>query len=141
MNIAFDMDGTIADLYGVENWLDMIKAESARPYEIAKPLGNMQLIARLLHKAQKLGHKVGIISWTARGGSASYNKKVSEAKQKWLSAHLSSVKFDFIHIVEYGTPKHTLSDGILFDDEKPNRDIWGNGAYQPQDIVKVLKSL
>ena len=39
--IWFDMDGTIADLYGINGWLDMLLEENARPYEIAKPLLNM----------------------------------------------------------------------------------------------------
>jgi len=36
--INFDMDGTIADLYGCENWLEDILAERVNPYERAKPL-------------------------------------------------------------------------------------------------------
>ena len=40
MNIAinFDMDGTIADLYGVENWLEHLINGNTFPYEMAKPL-------------------------------------------------------------------------------------------------------
>ena len=33
--IVFDMDGTIADLYGVNGWLEMLNAENPKPYEIA----------------------------------------------------------------------------------------------------------
>ena len=36
----------------------------------------------------------------------------------------SDVKFDEIIIVPYGTPKETLSTGILFDDEERNRNEW-----------------
>ena len=36
--ICFDMDGTIADLYGVQNWLEMLQAENPQPYRQAKPL-------------------------------------------------------------------------------------------------------
>ena len=39
--ICFDMDGTIADLYGVDGWLDDLINKSARPYEVAKPLVNL----------------------------------------------------------------------------------------------------
>ena len=38
MRIYFDMDGTIADLYGVENWLNDLRTERTTPYEIATPL-------------------------------------------------------------------------------------------------------
>ena len=36
--IYFDMDGTIADLYGVDGWLDDLMNESTRPYAAAAPL-------------------------------------------------------------------------------------------------------
>jgi hypothetical protein len=54
---------------------------------------------------------------------------------------LASVRFDEIHIVAYGTPKHTLGNGILFDDEEKNREGWGEGAYTPEEIFEVLSSL
>ena len=51
--ICLDMDGTFVDLYGVENWLSMLRAEETTPYEIAKPLVNLSLMARYLNKLQK----------------------------------------------------------------------------------------
>ena len=30
--IWFDMDGTLADLYGVENWLEKLRASDPSPY-------------------------------------------------------------------------------------------------------------
>ena len=35
MRICFDMDGTIANLYGVENWLAYLVAEDVKPYKEA----------------------------------------------------------------------------------------------------------
>jgi hypothetical protein len=32
--LVFDMDGTIADFYGVTGWLDYLKAEDTTPYEV-----------------------------------------------------------------------------------------------------------
>lgn len=142
MKIWFDMDGTIADLYGVRDWLPAILARDTRPYEIARGIGNLALIARLLNKVQANGHEIGIISWTAKNAPAEYNAKVATAKREWLGKHLASVKWDEIKVVEYGTNKYIATGGgILFDDEEPNRNTWGDGAYEPQDIVKVLKEL
>lgn len=142
MRIWFDMDGTIADLYGVTDWLPAIIARDTRPYEIARGIGNLALIARLLNKVQKNGHEIGIISWTAKNAPAEYNAKVATAKREWLARHLTSVKWDEIKVVEYGTNKRTVCGaGILFDDEKPNRDTWGTGAHEPREIVEVLKAL
>lgn len=142
MRIWFDMDGTIADLYGVRDWLPAIIARETRPYEVARGIGNLALIARLLNKAQKNGHEIGIISWTAKGAPTEYNEAVAKAKRDWLHKHLPSVTWNEIKVVEYGTNKYMATGGgILFDDEEPNRKIWGKGAYDPQYIVEVLKSL
>ena len=142
MKIWFDMDGTIADLYGVTDWLPAILARDTRPYEIARGIGNLALIARLLNKAQANGHEIGIISWTAKNAPAEYNARVAIAKREWLARHLASVKWNEIKVVEYGTNKKTACGaGILFDDEKPNRDTWGAGAHEPAEIVEVLKAL
>ena len=106
--IYFDMDGTIANLYGVENWLEMIIASDETPYKNAKPLINMQTLARMLNKLQSYGYVIGIISWLAKNSNADYDKKVTKAKIDWLNKHLTSVKFNEIHIVKYGTPKEKV---------------------------------
>jgi 5'(3')-deoxyribonucleotidase len=139
MTINFDMDGTIADLYGVENWLDYLLKEDEYPYSAARPLVNMSLLARLLNKLQKQGYTINIISWLSKNSTEEYDEKVTKAKRKWLKKHLPSVNFNHVYIVPYGTPKHTLSNGVLFDDEQKNRENWGNGAYNVDNIIGVLK--
>lgn len=139
--IWFDMDGTIADLYGVDGWLDMLLNENARPYEIAKPLVNMRELAKVLNRLIKKGWEIGVISWLAKNGTNDYNKKVANAKIKWLARHLKSVKFAKIDIVEYGTPKQINRNGILFDDEKQNRENWLGIAYNVENIIQVLREL
>ena len=62
MKIWLDMDGTIADLYAVEGWLDMLRAYDPTPYAKAKPLVNMSLLATLLNNRQKEGFKICIVS-------------------------------------------------------------------------------
>ena len=139
--IWFDMDGTIADLYGVDGWLDMLLNENARPYEIAKPLVNMRELAKVLNRLIEKGWESGVISWLAKNGTNDYNKKVANAKMKWLAKHLKSVKFAKIDIVEYGTPKQINRNGILFDDEKQNRESWLGIAYNVENIIQVLRGL
>lgn len=142
--VWFDMDGTIADLYGINMWLDYLQKEEVYPYEAAKTMTNMSQLARLLHKVQAAGLRVGIISWLSKSGSELYNGQVALTKLVWLKQHLPSVQWDEIRIVKYGTPKqlfaHTEQD-ILFDDEERNRQSWSGKAYSPNDIVQVLKAL
>lgn len=139
--IYFDMDGTIADLYGVEGWLEYITNGNPFPYENAKPMVNMSRLARRLNALQKEGCEICVISWLAKTSTSEYDELVKRAKLEWLAKHLASVKFDEIHIVAYGTPKHTLGEGILFDDEIGNREGWGEGAYSPEEIFEVLRAI
>lgn len=141
MKINFDLDGTLANLYGVENWLEYLINEDTTPYAVAKPLLNMSLLARYLNKLQKNGYEICVISWLSRSGSDNYNKAVTEVKMAWLRKHLASVEFDEIHIVKYGTPKNTLGNGILFDDEEPNRNAWNGTAFDEKNILAELKKL
>lgn len=144
MRICFDMDGTIANLYGVEGWLENLMAEDVRPYREAAVLLNMNSLARKLNKLQKQGHEIVVISWLSKCGSDSYNEAVTEVKKAWLKKHLGSVKFDEINIVKYGTPKSLFcqsSADVLFDDEKPNRDNWNGTAYDVNNILEVLATL
>lgn len=142
--IYFDMDGTLADLYSVPNFAAWLNAESIFPYKVAKPLINMSLFARLLHKLQSKGEKIGIISYGAIDSTEDFLKETITIKEKWLSIHLPSVIWDEIHIVEYGTPKHsfiTEKNSILFDDAKENRDEWTGIAYDEKNIIQILKAL
>lgn len=142
--IYFDMDGTIANLYNVNGWLEDLQSERVRPYKEAKVMLNMALLARLLNQLQRQGYKIGIVSWLCKNAREEYNKEVTATKQQWLKKHLKSVNFDEIHIVKYGTPKQDViqyKEGILFDDEENNRKQWNGVAYDEKNIIKVLKGL
>lgn len=140
--IWFDMDGTIANLYAVEGWLDYLRSEDVYPYANAETMMNFSLLARLLNRLQGMGWKVGIISWTAKNGSEAYNLAVEVAKRAWLARHLPSVEWNEIKVVRYGTNKwETCGGGILFDDEERNRNDWKENAYSPEMILEILKAL
>lgn len=139
--INFDMDGTLADFYGVDGWLEYLMNKDAYPYEVAKPLLNMSVLARYLNRLQRNGYEINIISWCAKNSDADFDKMVIESKQKWLKKHLPSVNWNKIMIVAYGVNKASLGQGILFDDEEPNRNMWGEGAYDVDNILGVLKEI
>jgi len=142
--IFFDMDGTIANLYAIENWLEMLISENPYPYANAKPLVNMNSLARILNRLQKKGFRIAIISWLSKNSSKEYEKKVTKAKQAWLKKHLASVEWDEIIITHYGNAKEQFShskEDILFDDEKRNRDNWTGIAYNVDNIIDVLKAV
>jgi hypothetical protein len=142
--IYFDMDGTIANFYGVPNWLEYLVASDPTPYRVAKPLVNMSALARLLNRLQAEGWHIGIVSWLSKNGTDDFNAATILAKMAWLNKHLPSVHWDEYNFLRYGTPKHErvmYSQGILFDDEIPNRTNWTGTAYDVENILEILKTL
>jgi hypothetical protein len=142
MKIWYDLDGTIADLYGVEGWLEALRAEDPTPYEIARPLVNLSRLARYLNRLQKMGHEICVISWLSKNSTPEYDALVTSAKMFWLSKHLPSVRWDIINIVPYGRNKWEICrEGILFDDEAKNRTAWQGQAYEPDNMFEVLAEM
>ena len=144
ITINFDMDGTIADLYGVENWLTYLINEDTFPYANAKPLLRLSSLARKLNTLQKAGYELAIISWLSKSGTEEYNAAVTNVKLAWLKKHMPSVKWDAVYILPYGTPKQEFCNtpfDILFDDEERNRNSWTGKAYDVYHIMEVLKGI
>lgn len=142
--IYFDMDGTIADLYGVSGWLEMLLAHDPAPYALAAPLVRLCALARVLNGLKRRGYKIGIVSWLSKDNNPEYNEAVTTAKTDWINHHLPSVDFDEIKIVPYGTPKGEVvndPDGILFDDEENNRINWPGTAFGVDNIIEILRGL
>ena len=146
MRIYFDMDGTLANLYGIDNWVDRLESYDSSVYEEAKPLFNFRQFARILNKLQDKGIYIGIISWNSKCGDNKYHEAVKMAKKRWLAHHLPSVAWDEIHIVKYGAPKHFNcqdNSGILFDDNEGVRKLWDKRgmSFSEKDIIEVLSRL
>ena len=144
--IVFDMDGTIADLYGVENWLEMLRAEDDTPYKVAKPLYYMEELNLVLNQLKEIGYKVAVTSWLSMGGSEEYNAKVRKAKTEWLDRY--GFPNDELHLVKYGTTKANCTRGkcknqILVDDNEKVRKGWNLGltinAKDDNIIVELMK--
>lgn len=143
MKIWFDMDGTIADLYGVENWLEMLMAHDETPYAIAKPIVNLSVLARLMNKVQRKGFEICIISALAKDSTAEYDERVRNAKIKWLANHLKSVHFDEIRFVPYWYTKNDVNTGadVLFDDEERHLEKWTGTAVHASKMIETLKAI
>ena len=142
--IYFDMDGTLVDFYNVKNWLNYLINKNTYPYEKALPLiNNIQSFETIILLLKNKGYKIGIISWCSKGGDIKYNRQTRKAKKDWLKKYFSSIKFDTIHIIKYGTNKNKFNIGndILFDDEQKNRDSWSGDAYSEKEIFTILNQL
>lgn len=143
--IYFDMDGTIANLYSVNNWEYKLNHEDVTPYKEATPLHDMQVINSIMYQLKGLGVTIGVISWLAMHSTKEYNKATRKAKREWLKEFLPSA--DEIHLVKYGTPKHYVNkikeNAILIDDNESVRNKWKGNTIDPtcEDFVKKLEEI
>ena len=142
--IYFDMDGTIADLYGYEGWLEMLQAENTEPYEKCGCLVDFVELRNVLNDFIAAGVTIGVISWSAMNGSKDYNKRTRKAKKNWCDEFFADIFTEF-HVVKYGTPKHKVAkekDSILVDDNAEVRQAWkGETIDANENIISLLKEL
>lgn len=144
--IVFDLDGTLVDLYGVPNWLEMLRAEDTTPYEVAAPLYDMNVLCEALNELRANGVTIAVTTWSSMGGSKEYNKRVRAAKIAWLEKY--DFPFDIFHCQAYGTTKANATrkyggNQILFDDNAKVRKGWtlGRTVDANFDIMGELYNL
>ena len=119
--VFFDMDGTIANLYGVHDWLPRLRAYDASPYVEADVLVDLTQLIKLLDTLGEKGIHRGIISWGSMVSPPFYQTVTKAAKIYWLHVRDLQNRFEEIHVVKYGTPKHYIPKkhhrgGVLVDD-------------------------
>ena len=146
-SLLFDMDGTIADLYNVENWLEKLRSEDVSPYRDARPMYDMDTLKAILEVFRNMGYEIIVVSWGSMGGSREYTREVKKVKCEWLDRY--SFPYDKVHVVKYGTPKQNFikSDvAVLVDDNaevrtdfmKSNR---GNEKYVIDATRNIIEQL
>ena len=129
--LVFDMDGTIADFYGVNGWLEYLNESNPTPYIIAEPLYDMVVLTSVLNILKAKGWKIVVTSWLAKDSTKDFDKEVRQAKREWLEEY--NFPFDEIHLVKYGTTKANCTRKlggyqILVDDNEQVRNGWNLGA-------------
>ncbi|MCM1323949.1 MAG: hypothetical protein NC218_07295 [Acetobacter sp.] len=144
--VCFDMDGTIADLYKVDNWLGKLRAEDASPYEDAAPMWDMDELAEVLNLLRQAGWEIRVITWLSMNSTAEYKDAVRAAKKAWLDKW--GFMADHFHGVQYGATKadsvrRALGDGtaILVDDNAKVRKGWHLGETIDPTACNLLDAL
>lgn len=144
--LVFDMDGTIANFYAVDGWLENLKNENTHPYEEAEPLYDMEAIAKILYMLKEVGWRIVVTSWLGKGSSDKFKRETRKAKLEWLEKY--NFPYDEIHLVQYGTTKAncTRKRGgyqILVDDNEKVRNGWslGDTIDANENILPQLEKL
>ena len=145
--IWFDMDGTIADLYGVDGWLEDLIAHNTRPYTQAKDLYNVLDLLEVMVELKVKGYKLGVISWGSKENNREFDRAVEIVKKAWLYDRLMGTILDEIIVTPYGVRKsdtcRKFGYGVLVDDEEQNRNAWdlGKTIDATENIIKALWKL
>ena len=79
--LVFDMDGTIANFYGVQGWLEDLHNSNPRPYILAEPLYDMEVLTTLLTIFKARGWEIAITSWLAKDSTKAFDELVRVAKR------------------------------------------------------------
>ena len=144
--LVFDMDGTIADFYGVQGWLEDIRSGNPRPYIVAEPLYNMDILISILNLLKLQGWEIVITSWLAKESTKEFDELVRVAKKEWLARY--NFPADEIHLVKYGTTKANCTRKlggfqILVDDNEQVRKGWhlGDTINANENIIEELLKL
>lgn len=144
--LVFDMDGTIADFYNVDRWLDCLMAEDTRPYTIARPFYDMFAMMEVLNELKNDGWRIVVTTWLAKGATKEFDKAVRKAKLEWLERF--GFPYDELHMVKYGTTKADCTRKlggyqILIDDNAKVRNGWTLGATfdANKNVYEFLKDL
>lgn len=145
--LVLDMDGTIADLYGVENWLQKVDNFDVSPFEQAKPLVDTTSLNFLLALLQDCGWRIVITSWLSKTSNPAYDIAVRNAKLAWLDYY--GIIYDEIHILKYGTTKANATRRygryqVLVDDNEKVLKGWHLGHTinaSKDDILEGLMEL
>lgn len=141
--IVFDMDGTIASLYNVEDWEPKLRNSDPSPYIEAKPLVDMEQLRELLQRAQSKNIRIITVSWAAMDGSNEYGREVKKAKREWLKTYCPEL-LEELHVIKYGTEKYSLCEGlraVLIDDNERVRASWPFDSIDASDGATMLQEL
>jgi 5'(3')-deoxyribonucleotidase len=145
--LVFDMDGTIANLYGYPNWLESLRNKDDTPYKECEPLYDMNQLNSLLIKLKKKGYRIAVTSWLTYEElmDKTYKAQIRKAKREWLKRY--NFPADEVHIVKYGTNKRKVTskfkgEQILVDDSKEVREAFkGKTINAKENIIVELEKL
>lgn len=147
--IYFDMDGTVYDLYGMDNWLEMLRNEEKGAFTKGHPLVDMEVLQDICLCLIANGYQIGIITWLPMGASLEYCEVCTEEKRKWAEKNMPYIS-EF-YALEYGTPKQyaparRAAEMWLVDDSKEVREMWVTEKQRKaidanDNIIKALERI
>ena len=135
-SIWFDMDGTIAELYKVEGWLQKLRNNDWSVYSECAPRHNYKRINAAIEALIENGWQVGVITWGSKGIDWGRElNEISDIKFGWIHKFFPAFTSGKFACIPYGYSKadflEEMGDGdceydiaYLVDDNKEVRQEW-----------------
>ena len=129
--VYLDMDGTIANLYNIENWLKRLQNEDNTIFTECDTLITEQRLLQLFPKEQ---FDIIILSMTPKNATKEYCQNVIEQKNNWLNKFFPTLTKRIY--LKYGKNKNLKNskNAILIDDNDLIRNNFKGLAINPIEI-------
>lgn len=129
--VYLDMDGTIADLYNIKDWLPRLRASDKTIFLECKPIISE---AELFKHFPTDKYDIRILSMTPLGATAEYCKNVEEQKNQWLDKYFPSLTKRIYKAYSHNKNLKNSVNAVLVDDSEPIRSSWKGIALNPIDL-------
>lgn len=137
--VYFDMDGTIADLYGVSDCFKRLDNMDATVYSEAKPIDKY---INMLKEFHTMGYKVIILSALGMVSSKRFDKDTIRNKGIWLDTYVGKEYIDeriYIPNTKHKELYRLFGKGILVDDDDRVLMNWDYDRIKATNSNKVIK--
>ena len=127
IKITMDLDGTVYDLYSVENWLEKLRSEDSSVFSEGDFIGDYNRFKTVCEKLVAMGVQFEVITWLPMQASPEYELECTEVKREWVKKFMPFVT-EFT-AQSYGIPKQNAikkraKTMYLLDDNKEICEMW-----------------
>lgn len=129
--VYLDMDGTIANLYEIENWLPRLRAEDKTIFLECEPMISEK---ELLDKFPTENFEMKILSMTPLNATENYCLDVINQKNEWLNKYFPSITKRIYKPYGHNKNLKNSENAILIDDSEPIRKSWRGIAINPVEL-------
>ena len=133
IKIWLDLDGTVYDLYSVENWLEKLRSENSSVFSEGGFIGDYDRFISICNKLVSVGVQFEVITWLPMQASEEYEIECAEAKREWVKKFMPFVT-EFT-AQSYGIPKQNAikkraKTMYLLDDNKEVCEMWNTNKMR-----------
>ena len=129
--VYLDMDGTIANLYAITNWLERLTSEDTNIFKECKPLISQKELYDLFPSDT---YEIIILSMTPYKCSKYYHENVIQQKNEWLDIYFPQIKKRIYKKYSGNKNLKNSENAILIDDNEIIRKNFRGLALNPIDL-------